>query len=499
MSKEEIQQNQRDIDLLSRGLEILRFFESDAPTQHIWQKNGVLFLKKSDPKSMQRMHLVRTNDLKNISEWAMGKGLVAGVGLRSFVDEAMSLDEEERRNVAALLPSSVAKIQEDLQNQAGKLDISKFAAKKDVMKIITQLDSALQTGLLILIPKNTSKGQGGEISQQKQILEEEATNVYAKQFRDISFYSHFFATQTNVEDLDEFGNAVLKWLTEDWQKNVGEASSDSKEIQSLIEGTKQWFLKIAFEGRQLYRTRPLQTHLGLIYPLFKKSLAESLTLRKKVKEVLDFKSRDISKDQNLYLRNAHQHLQKATEEVESFLAGLPRNIKEAEKYYSEFRLALPNRLSPNPRKPEKKKKQKKKGDTFLSGVNWPLTLLTAFMLSIFIYLNWDIVSKRIFFWISPTVGSEFGVISSKLDDDRWIGTVDPIRWDRIESKKKLQAGLVFIEHLEKSGLVEMVLVDPSNNLLANTIYFNNKLTWRVEGLGTLLDLENNELKSYLPK
>ena len=494
----------QDIDLLRRGMEIIRAHDAKVQPDSAWLKNGVYFIQKLDPRSVQRINAYRINDKSNPSDWAIGQALVGGLGLRAVVDESMASGAlEHKAAVSAQLPQAVSIVQDELLALANSLDMSKFEARKEISKYVSQLNAAMQTGLLVLSPKDADEKSATAPQNQ------EPQNVYQRQFYDLSFYRHFIETKTYHSDLDQFARAVLEWLADDWTKNVGGILSPPPVIAALYADSYALFLKIAFDGRQLFRTRPLSSHLGLIQPAFKELLAASLSQRKKLKDTFEFPSKESTKDQLMVLKRAHAHIARATEEFEAFLADLPKSKKEAERYYSEFRFRLPERLSPSTKKKpppivgKAGPRPLSLSGRIRSSLPWKYLAILLPMTAALVYANWEEWGPALQFWRGRSLGKDLGVRDIRVSDNRWTGTFTGARWAQYRDHDKVRLANQLLDLVAKDGFEGMDLVDENGVLLASSIYVGEKMIVRVEGVNMNLlhpqGLEGQDLQGLRAK
>jgi hypothetical protein len=394
--------------------------ESGTVPAEAWAQNGRRFLEGLPRLARERIRLAVRRAAGDPAPLAVGRAYLAELGIRCTVDIGREGDSEERRMILDRLRTYASGIQEELVILANALDIREHATQKEILEGVTRIAQAMRSANDALTAADLPAAPPVPMT-------EGPVDPLAQQFRPIEMYEEYVRTRQPPSGLDAGAAGLLSLLAEDWHKQVREHPALPEEADRLHKRAKALAFKLAFEGREVFRLRPLARNASAVLPPLREALAESLRIQQAIKEQAASAPAG-SKDEFLCLERAASWLGGAAAEFEAFASSLPITAKAAGRYYErEHFRGLAE--APKPKGIVVRKPNRRVLAAVVSAAAvWGLVNF------------WPYVWGTMISFMGFGLGGELGVRDFSVRRGFWVGEVLSHDWVRIPPPDRLEKG-----------------------------------------------------------
>ncbi|MCB0309116.1 MAG: hypothetical protein KDD48_07075, partial [Bdellovibrionales bacterium] len=205
----------------------------------------------------------------------------------------------------------------------------------------------------------------------------------------------------------------------------------------------------------------------------------------KFNELTKYSSAILNKDSKKAVYSSLNYLKQTAKEFEEFVATLPKSTKEAETYYGNYRFRLGKALAPSKKQKRSQHKQKNGLDSSrnkfkaISKVNSKLFIVFILSILIAIFINIEEIGHALFFWRGDNLGTQLGVYEVAIENNRWVGTTRHTTWKGLRPDHREKLGAELFEQVKEKGFSGLVILDSDGKILAESIYLDNDLVFRI--------------------
>ncbi|MFH1263508.1 MAG: PilZ domain-containing protein [Pseudomonadota bacterium] len=436
---------------------------AQAAEENLETPAGQAFVRKLDPRSLGRLKLAMGGRKENLLDWAVGVSLMTELNLRAGMEAAEQSDRVERQFIHGRLATELQVVAGELESIVSGLPISDHVTRKEILTALVRLRTVWD---------ELNPVQHAEAAPPTRKETKGPTDSFSVQFLSAVAYAEYEKTKSFSSVLSSEAEGDLAWLLEYWTKQVRPHPDLPTEAQELLERAQAYTLKAGFEARQIFRLRPITRDLALIQPGYRFLAGEVLKIGEELRNRFEAAPRGEVRDRLACLDRARSHLAATLGEFSTFLSSLPQTLGRARRFYDHPFFFRPE--FEDEKETPKKKVQLKIGKGALLGGLLAISLIGALV------YEWDSLSGWMIYLTSDReLGRELGVIPMGVQDNVWVGQVDPAAWDQIPPEVRMQQGNEMLRKIIDKGFKGLRIEGNGGEALGLTVTRNRKAEWLI--------------------